>query len=142
MRYQVERMVSTKSIRRIGAVSLIVPCLDHLAAPILTLMFAPVMLETVFGPGWVAATAFFLALGIFQLLWVYVLLKSENSFLLILGILGNLVSILIYFVSTAGVTLFGVPPQPLIAFGVLIKALEAVFVLASICVLKALHTAV
>ena len=57
--------------------------------------------------------------------------------LLTLGVLGNLVSILIYFISTSGVTIFGVPPQPLIPFGVLIKALEAVFVLASLYVLKA-----
>jgi hypothetical protein len=50
---------------------------------------------------------------------------------LALGILGNLGSILIYFISTSGVIIFGVPPQPLIPFGVLIKALEAVFVAAS-----------
>jgi hypothetical protein len=95
-------------------------------------------METMFGAGWVAATTFFIVLGLFQLICVGILIKSNNSSLLTLGILGNLVSILIYFISTSGVTIFGVPPQPLIPFGVLIKALEAVFVLASIYLLKAL----
>ena len=64
--------------------------------------------------------------------------QIQHPSLLTLGVLGNLVSILIYFISASGVTIFGVPPQPLIAFGVLIKALEAVFVVASLYVLKAL----
>jgi len=49
----------------------------------------------------------------------------------------NLSSIAIYFISTAGVTIPpGVPPQPLISFGVLIKALEAIFIVASIHTMK------
>ena len=129
-------MVSVKSVRRIGAACLIVPSLDHLISPSLTVVFAPVIMETMFGPGWMAATAFFISLGLFQLIWIGVLLKSNNLALLTLGIVGNLVSILIYFISTSGVTLFGVPPQPLIPFGVLIKALEAIFILASLFLLR------
>ena len=130
-------MPSIKSVRRIDAVCLIVPALDHLISPTLTMMFAPSIMETLFGQGFIAATIFFIVLGVFQLIWIRVLLNSNNSTLLTLGVLGNLVSILIYFISTSGVTIFGVPPQPLIAFGVLIKALEAVFVLVSLYVLKA-----
>ena len=131
-------MLSVKSVRRIGAVCLIVPGLDHLISLTLTMLFAPTIMETMFGQGFIAATVFFIVLGVFQLIWIRVLLKSNNSTLLTLGILGNLVSILIYFISTSGVTIFGVSPQPLIPFGVLIKGLEAVFILASIYVLKAL----
>jgi len=101
------------------------------------MMFAPIVMETMFGQGFVAATIFFIVLGLFQLTWIWVLLKSNSSSFLALGVLGNLVSILIYFISASGVTIFGVPPQPLIPFGVLIKALEAVFVLASVYALKA-----
>ena len=133
-------MPSIKSVRRIGVVCLIVPALDHLISPTLTMVFAPSIMETLFGQGFIDATIFFIVLGVFQLIWIRVLLKSNNSTLLILGVLGNLVSILIYFISTSGVTIFGVPPQPLIAFGVLIKALEAVFVLVSLYVLKARAT--
>ncbi|MGA3109533.1 MAG: hypothetical protein ABSD99_08850 [Candidatus Bathyarchaeia archaeon] len=130
-------MVSLKTVRRIGAAALFVPGLDHLISPTLTMVFAPTIMETMFGQGFVAATIFFIVLGLFQLTWTWVLLKSNSSSLLALGVLGNLVSILIYFISASGVTIFGVPPQRLIPFGVLIKALEAVFVLASVCVLKA-----
>lgn len=93
-------------------------------------------METIFGQGFVAATIFFIVLGLFQLTWIWVILKSNSFSLLALGVLGNLVSILVYFISASGVTIFGVSPQPLILFGVLIKALEAVFVLASVYVLK------
>lgn|GEM_PF-2529524 len=130
-------MVSVKTVRRIGGVALIAPGLDHLVSPTLTMMFAPIVMETMFGQGFVAATIFFILLGLFQLTWIWVLLKSNSSSFLALGVLGNLVSILIYFISASGVTIFGVPPQPLIPFGVLIKALEAVFVLASVYALKA-----
>jgi len=95
-------------------------------------------METMFGQGFMAATVFFIVLGVFQLTWIRVLFKSNNPSLLTIGILGNVVSILIYFISTSGVTIFGVSPQPLIPFGVLIKALETVFVLASLYVIKAL----
>ena len=95
-------MVSVKTVRRIGAACLIVPSLDHLISPSLTVVFAPVIMETMFGPGWMAATAFFISLGLFQLIWIGVLLKSNNPALLTLGIVGNLVSILIYFISTRG----------------------------------------
>ena len=132
-------MPSVRSIRRLGAACLIVPCLDHLISPILTMLFAPMIMEAMFGKGFLAAAAFFIVLGAFQLAWIRVLLKSNNSSLLILGVLGNLLSIFIYFISASGVTIFGVPPQPLISFGVPIKALEALFVLASLYVLKALQ---
>jgi hypothetical protein len=131
--------LSIKLVKRIGAVCLILPGLDHLISPTLTMLFAPTIMETMFGQGFIAATIFFIVLGAFQLIWIRVLLKSNNSSLLTLGILGNLVSIFIYFISTSGVTIFGVPPQPLISFGVLIKSLETVFVLASLYVLKALN---
>ena len=130
-------MVLLKTVRRIGVAALILPSLDHLLAPTLTMALAPAMLQSVFGAGMVPAVVFFIVLGVFQLVWIGVLLKSNNSSLLVLGVLGNLISILIYFVSTAGVTLLGVPPQPLIPFALLIKALEALFVLASLYVLKA-----
>ena len=129
-------MLSVKSVRRIGAVCLIVPGLDHLISLTLTMLFAPTIMETMFGQGFMAATVFFIVLGVFQLTWIRVLFKSNNPSLLTIGILGNVVSILIYFISTSGVTIFGVSPQPLIPFGVLIKALETVFVLASLYVLK------
>lgn len=97
----------------------------------------PVVMEQFFGAGAVQATIFFVALGLFQFVWIGVLLKSNNSSLLILGVLVDLFSILIYFTSTAGVTFpFGIPPQPLSPFAMVIKALEAVFVLASIYVMK------
>jgi hypothetical protein len=129
-------MISVKTARRIGAAAIIVPILDHLIGPTLTMIFAPAIMTTVFGPGAIAATLFFITLGLFQLIWTVVLLKSNNRWLLTIGILGNLVSILIYFISVGGVTIFGVPPQPLIPFALVIKGLEVIFVLASIYVLK------
>ncbi len=129
-------MASVRTVRRIGATALIVPSLDHVVSPILTIVFAPFIMKTMFGAGWVSATIFFIVLGAFQLFCIGFILKSNNTWLLALGVLSNLVSIFIYFVSTSGVKIFGVPPQPLIAFGVLIKALEEVFVLASVYVLK------
>jgi hypothetical protein len=129
-------MVSAKVVRRIGAAALVVPTGDHLLGPTLTLTFAPAIMTEVFGSGAIPAAIFFISLGVFQLIWIGVLLKSNNPLLLTLGILGNLVSILIYFVSLGGVTIFGVPPQNGGAFALLIKALEAVFVLASINVLR------
>jgi len=133
-------MLTIKSVRRIGAAALIVPGIDHLISPTLTMLFAPMIMDTMFGQGFVAATIFFIVLGLFQLVWILVLLKSTNSPLLVLGVFANLVSILIYFVSTSGVTIFGVPPQPLILFGVLVKALETVFVVASLYVIRAIRT--
>ena len=133
-------MLSVKWVRRLGAACLIVPRVDHLVSPTLTMVFAPMIMQTMFGQGFVAATIFFIVLGVFQLIWIRVLLKSNNSSLLTLGILGNLVSILIYFIFTSGVTIFGVPPQPLIPFGVLIKALECVYALASLYAIKTLKT--
>ena len=131
-------LVQSKSVRRIGAASLIVPIIDHLAAPTLTMLFAPAVMTIVFGPGAVAAAVFFISLGLFQIISIGIVMKSSNPSLLVLGILGNLGSILIYFISTSGVTIFGVPPQPLVPFGVLIKALEAIFVAASAYLLPAL----
>ena len=124
-------MVSDKTVRRVGAASLIVPTIDHLVAPTLTMILAPAVMATMFGPGAFAATVFFISLGLFQIISIRIIMKSNNPTLLALGILGNLGSILIYFISTGGVTIFGVPPQPFIPFGVLIKALEAGFVAAS-----------
>ena len=94
------------------------------------------MMTVVFGPGAIPAVIFFICLGIFQLIWIRVLLRSNNRLLLLLGILGNLVSILIYFVSLGGVTIFGVPPQNGGVFALLIKGLETIFVFASIYVMK------
>jgi hypothetical protein len=95
------------------------------------MIFAPALMAEVFGAGAVAAVVFFICLGVFQLVWIGVLLRSSNPLLLVVGILGNLVSIIIYFVSLSGVTIFGVPPQNGGAFALLIKGLEAVFVVAS-----------
>ena len=39
-------------------------------------------METMFGQGYLAATAFFIVLGLFQLAWIRVLLKSSNPSLL------------------------------------------------------------
>lgn len=133
-------MVSVKSLRRIGAAALILPSLDHVVSPTLTMIFAPAIMETIFGAGWVAATIFFIVLGLFQLICAGVFIKSNNSYFLALGVLGNLISILIYFISTSGVTIFGVPPQPFIPFAVLIKALEAIFVLATVYLMKVLRS--
>ena len=130
-------MVTAKSARRIGAAAAIVPTIDHLIVPTITLILAPAMMTEVFGAGAIPAVIFFICLGIFQLVWIRVLLRSNNRLLLLLGILGNLVSILIYFVSLSGVTIFGVPPQNGGVFALLIKGLEAIFVLASIYVMKA-----
>ena len=90
---------------------------------------------SVFGPGAIGAAVFFVLLGIYQLVCIYVVLKSKRTLLLAAGIPGNLVSIVIYFVSLSGVTMFGVPPQNGGVFALLIKALEAIFMLASIYVL-------
>jgi hypothetical protein len=130
-------MTPAKTVRRIGAVALIPPALDHLISPSLTIVFAPTIMETMFGAGYVDATIFFIALGLFQLTWIAVLLKSNKSSLLTVGVVGNLISILIYFISETGVTIFGVPPQPYVPFAVLIKGLEAVFIIASVYLLKA-----
>jgi hypothetical protein len=132
-------LVSVKTVRRIGAAALIAPCVDHIISPTLTMIFAPRIMETIFGQGFLAATIFFIALGLLQLIWIWVLLKSNSSWLLAIGVLGNLVSILIYFVSTSGATIFGVSSQPLIPFAILIKALEAVFVLASVYTVRMVH---
>jgi len=129
-------LLSIRTVRRIGAAALIVPTVDHLIAPILTMIFAPALITEVFGEGATYAVVFFLCLGAFQLVWIGVLLRSSNRLLLVVGILGNLVSIIIYFVSLSGVTIFGVPPQNGGAFALLIKGLEAVFVFASIDVMR------
>ena len=123
-------------MRRLGAAAMILPMGDHLIAPVLTLLLAPTLMWRVFGPGAVAAVIFFVVLGIYQLVWIGILLKSKNTLLLALGIPGNLVSIVIYFVSLSGITIFGVPPQNGGVFALIIKALEAVFLIASIYVLR------
>ena len=123
-------------MRRLGAAALILPMGDHLIAPVLTLLLAPALMWNVFGPGAIAAVAFFVVLGVYQLVWIGILLKSKNTLLLALGVPGNLVSIVIYFVSLSGVTIFAVPPQNGGIFALIIKALEAVFVLASIYALR------
>ncbi|HUK27362.1 MAG TPA: hypothetical protein VLV31_02975 [Candidatus Acidoferrales bacterium] len=124
-------MVSIKAVKRVGAGALVLPMGDHLISPILTMIFAPAIMSTMFGPGAIAAVVFFICLGLFQILCIGLILKSTNPYLMLVGILGNIASILIYFISTMGVTIYGVPPQPLIPFGVLIKALEAIFVVAA-----------
>jgi len=129
-------MVTVRAVRRIGAAALIVPTGDHLLGPILGSIFAPTLMATIFGPGAEAAVIFFVVLGVFQAVWIPILLKSTNRSLLIVGILGNLVSIVIYFVSLGGVTIFGVPPQNGGVFALLIKGLELIFVLASVHVLR------
>jgi len=123
-------------VRRIGAAAAILPALDHLDSPTLGIMFAPAFMHQVFGDGVVPVVIFFIALGLFQLAWIGVILKSANRSLLALGIFVFLFSIIIYFVSTQMWLPFGVPPQPLVPFAFLIKALEAIFVLASVHVLR------
>ena len=129
-------MASEKLIRRVGAVALVLPIGDHLIAPVLTIILAPALMWSVFGPGAIGAVVFFVVLGIYQIISIALMLKSKSRYLLALVIPGNLVSIVIYFVSLSGVTIFGVPPQNGGIFALLIKALEAVFVLASIEVLR------
>jgi hypothetical protein len=119
-------------IRRIGAVAMVLPMGDHLIVPVVTILLAPTLMWSVFGPGAIGAVVFFVVLGIYQLVCIRILLKSKSAFLLALSIPGSLVSIIIYFVSLSGVTIFGVPPQNGGIFAILIKALEAVFVVASI----------
>jgi len=114
------------------------PAGDHLISPTLTMIFAPQIMSMMFGAtGAIPTVVFFITLGLLQLAGIAILLKSKNPLLFAVEILVNLASIAIYFISTAGVTFpFGVPPQPLIPFGVLIKLLEAVFIVASIYVLR------
>ena len=133
-------MVSIRSVRRVCAAALVLPALDHLISPSLTMLFAPAIMSIMFGDsGAVPATIFFVVLGAFQLSCIVVVLKRSNRSLLALGVIGNLVSIVIYAVSSGGVTLpFGVPPQPFTFFGALIKVLEAVFVSASLYLLRVL----
>jgi len=95
------------------------------------MVFAPYVMTTMFGPGALNAVVFFICLGLFQIVSIGIIIKSSTPYLLALAILGNIGSIVIYFVSVSGVTIFGVPPQPLVAFGVLIKALETIFVACS-----------
>jgi hypothetical protein len=128
--------LESKKIRRIGAAAAILPALDHLVSPTLSLMFAPALLHEFFGDAVAPVVTFFIALGLFQLAWIVIILKSSNRSLLALGILGFSFSIIIYFVSTQTWLPFGVPPQPLAPFAFVIKALEAVFVLASLYLLK------
>jgi uncharacterized membrane protein YuzA (DUF378 family) len=61
-----------------------VPAFDHLVSPTMTMVFAPAIMETMFGQGSIAVTAFFIVLGMFQIMWIRVLLESNNSALLIL----------------------------------------------------------
>jgi hypothetical protein len=131
-------MPTTRTIRRIGAAAAIVPTIDHLIVPIITIILAPALMSKVFGAGAVAAVVFFICLGLFQLVWIGILLRSSNRPLLVAGIFGNLVSIIIYFISLNKVTIFGVPPQNGGAFALLIKGLEEIFVFASIEVLRRL----
>jgi hypothetical protein len=42
--------------------------------------------------------------------------------------------------AISGMTIFGVPRQPFIPFAVLIKALETVFILASVHTLRIVHS--
>lgn len=130
-------MVSSKVIRRIGAASLVLPMGDHLIAPVLTILLAPSLMWSVLGPGAVGAVVFFIVLGAYQLLWIGIFLKSNNTYLLAMGIPGNLVSIVIYFVSLSGVTILGVSPQNGGPFALLIKALEAIYIVTCVYLLKA-----
>ncbi|MGA2790550.1 MAG: hypothetical protein ABSF00_07265 [Candidatus Bathyarchaeia archaeon] len=128
--------MDSKKVRRIGAFAAILPALDHLVSPTLGMMFAPAFMHQEFGDGVVPVVTFFIALGLFQLAWIGIILKSINRSLLALGIFGFSVSIIIYFVSTQMWLPFGVPPQPLAPFAFLIKALEAIFILASLYILR------
>jgi hypothetical protein len=112
------------------------PALDHLVSPTLTLIFAPAVLHKFFGDAVIPVVIFFIALGLFQLAWIAIILKSSNRSLRALGIFGFSVSIIIYFLSTQMWLPFGVPPQPLVPFAFLIKALEAIFILASLYILS------
>jgi hypothetical protein len=130
-------MASIKPVSLIGAIAIILPTIDHLAT-FLAIITTP-MVAAHFGSGAVPAAIFFLGLGVFQLIWMGVLMRSNNPTLLVVGTVGNVFSILIYFISVAGVMLLGVPPQPLFAQGVIAKVLEGVFVAASLCVLRGRH---
>jgi hypothetical protein len=90
-------------------------------------------------PGAIGAVIFFIVLGVYQLLSIAILLKSNNKFLLATGIPGNLLSIVIYFVSLSGVTIFGVPPQNGGTFALLIKALETAYLVTCLYVMKFTH---
>lgn len=128
--------MDSKKVRRIGAAAAIFPVLDHLIAPTLGMVFGPAFMRQLFGDNAVLVVIFFIALGGFQLTWIGVILKSSNRSLLALGIVGFSFSIIIYFVSTQIWLPFGVPPQPLVPFAFVVKALEAIFVLASLYLLR------
>lgn len=127
--------MDSKKVRRIGAAATVVPVLDHLISPTLGYVFGPVFMRQLFGDNMVLVVIFFIALGLFQLAWIGVILKSSNRSLLALGIVVFSFSIAIYLVSTQMWLPFEVPPQALNPFAFLIKGLEAVFVLASISLL-------
>ncbi len=128
--------MDSKNVRRIGAAAAILPVLDHLIAPTLGMVFGPSFMGQLFGDNAVLVVIFFIALGAFQLSWIGLILKSSNRSLLALGIVGFSFSIIIYFVSTQTWLPFGVPPQPLVPFAFVIKALEAIFILASVSLLR------
>lgn len=128
--------MDSKTVRRIGAAAPILPAMDHLVSPTLGIIFAPAFMYQEFGDAVVPVVIFFIVLGLFQLAWIGVMLKSSNGSLLALGIFGFSFSIILYFVSTQMWLPFGVAPQPLVQFAFLIKALEAIFVLASLYMLR------
>ncbi len=113
-----------------GVVTALLPGFSHTQMGIFFLL-TPRFGGQLFGGAVVPTGIFFFSLGIFQLLWVAVMAKSSNRALIVLGMLGSLGSVIIYFVSVMVALPFGVPRQPLTPTAIETKALESVFILVS-----------
>jgi len=125
-------------LQRIGAAAGTVSALIHLFSAIGGLLM-PEIPASFYGEAAFQVSTFFLGLGVFQLAWVWVLLRSGNRLLLAFGVLGYLGSILIYFVSLGTPLPFGVPQQRITessAFAFTTKIVEVVFVGSSLSLLK------
>ncbi len=99
----------------------------------------PSIPEMFYGDAVSVVFTFFLGLGVFQLVWAAILLRSRNRLLLSVGVLGFLGSIVIYLVSLATPLPFGVKQQTITtfsAFPLTTKVIEAVFVVSSLSLLR------
>ncbi len=123
-----------------GVVTALLPGFSHTQMGIFFLL-TPRFGGQLFGGAVVPTGIFFFILGIFQLLWVAVMAKSSKRALIVLGMLGSLGSVIIYFVSVMVALPFGVPRQPLTPTAVETKAFESVFILVSLYMFRGLSKA-
>jgi len=129
-------LVSIKSARRIGAIAAILAGLEHELGIVSTSVLAPMLYRQLFGQAVIPVTIFFVILGAFQLIWAAIILRSNSRLLIIVGIVGFLASIVIYLASTVIELPPGVPVQSVNPYAIVSKILEAIFIYASILVLR------